>query len=127
MCRTIYRLEAVPHDWLFPQVSAVVHHGGSGITASGLRAGKPTVICPFLGDQPFWGGLVHQLGVGPKPIPQHSLTADRLAGAIILATQDVGMQRRAQELGQKISAEDGVTRAVENVSKIVSGAAQPSN
>jgi sterol 3beta-glucosyltransferase len=123
----IYKLDTVPHDWLFPQVAAVVHHGGSGTTASGLRAGKPTVICPFVGDQPFWGRLVHQLGVGPKPISQKRLTADRLAEAITLATQDVEMQKRANELGQKISAEDGVARAVEIVSKIARGVTQPSN
>jgi sterol 3beta-glucosyltransferase len=115
---TIYMLDSVPHDWLFPHVAAVVHHGGSGTTASGLRAGKPTVICPFLGDQPFWGGLVHQLGVGPKPIPQKRLTADLLAGAITAATNDQEMQRRAKELGQKISAEDGVACAVEIVARI---------
>ena len=52
---TIFKLDAAPHDWLFPQVAAVVHHGGAGTTAAGLRAGRPTVICPFMGDQPFWG------------------------------------------------------------------------
>lgn len=114
----IYRLDAVPHDWLFPQVAAVVHHGGSGTTASGLRAGKPTVICPFLGDQPFWGGLVHQLGAGPKPVPQKHLTTDLLAEAITAATNDQEMRRRAKQLGQKISAEDGVASAVEIVASI---------
>jgi sterol 3beta-glucosyltransferase len=114
----IYKLDTVPHDWLFPQVAAVVHHGGSGTTASGLRAGKPTVICPFLGDQPFWGNLVHLRGVGPKPILQRHLNADRLAEAITLATQDPDMQHRARELGQKISSEDGVASAVEIVGKI---------
>lgn len=109
----VFMLDAVPHDWLFPQVAAVVHHGGAGTTAAGLRAGKPSVICPFLGDQPFWGGLVHQLGVGPKPIPQTRLTADRLAEAIRVAVQDVEMQKRANELGKKIRAEDGVACAVE--------------
>ena len=59
-----FQLKAVPHDWLFPQVAAVVHHGGAGTTAAGLRAGRPTVICPFFGDQPFWGRRVHELGVG---------------------------------------------------------------
>lgn len=114
----VFVLDAVPHDWLFPQVAAVVHHGGAGTTAAGLRAGKPSIICPFLGDQPFWGGLVQQLGVGPKPIPQKRLTADRLAEAIREAVQDVAMQNRADELGKKIRAEDGVARAVEIIGSI---------
>jgi sterol 3beta-glucosyltransferase len=109
----VFMLDTVPHDWLFPQVAAVVHHGGAGTTAAGLRAGKPSIVCPFLGDQGFWGDVVHQLGAGPKPIPQRRLTADRLADAIKIATQDVEMQRRANEIGQKIRKEDGIARAVE--------------
>lgn len=54
----IYPIDAVPHDWLFPRVAAVVHHGGAGTCAAGLRAGKPTVIKPFFGDQFFWADRV---------------------------------------------------------------------
>lgn len=54
----VYMLENTPHDWLFPRVSAVVHHGGAGTTAIGLKCGKPTMIVPFFGDQPFWGAMV---------------------------------------------------------------------
>ncbi|HET9905636.1 MAG TPA: nucleotide disphospho-sugar-binding domain-containing protein, partial [Anaerolineales bacterium] len=113
--KDIFMLESVPHDWLFPKVSAVAHHGGAGTTAAGLRAGKPTIVCPFVGDQPFWGGIVEQLGVGPKPIRQSRLTTESLAEAIGIATQNATMQRRAEELGSKIRSEDGVTRAVEIV------------
>ncbi|MDQ5853962.1 MAG: glycosyltransferase [Chloroflexota bacterium] len=105
-------IDAAPHDWLFPRVAAVIHHGGAGTTAAGLRAGKPTVICPFIADQPFWGRVVHRLGVGPQPIPQKKLTADRLAAAITLAVSDTAMRRRAADLGAKIRAEDGIARAV---------------
>lgn len=54
----IYPLKSVPHDWLFPQCSAVIHHGGAGTTSAGLRAGRPTLIRPFFGDQFFWGDRV---------------------------------------------------------------------
>ncbi|MBZ0297475.1 MAG: glycosyltransferase, partial [Anaerolineae bacterium] len=67
---TIFKLDQAPHDWLFPRMSAVVHHGGAGTTAAGLRAGRPTIICTFIADQPFWGQRVHALGAGSKPIPQ---------------------------------------------------------
>lgn len=39
-----------PHEWLFRRVAAVVHHGGAGTTACGLRNGKPTTIVPFFGE-----------------------------------------------------------------------------
>ena len=117
----------VPHDWLFPQVAAVVHHGGAGTTAAGLRAGKPTLICPFMADQPFWGGLVEHLGVGPAPIGQRHLTADRLAAAITTAVHNETMQQRAAELGQKIRAEDGVARAAEIIGATLNAYARTGN
>ncbi len=105
-------LDAAPHDWLFPQVAAVVQHGGAGTTGAALRAGKPTVICPFVGDQPFWGRRVAALGVGPPPIPQRKLTAESLANAIEKAVTDQDMRQRAASLGEAIRAEDGVGQAI---------------
>lgn len=108
----VFALDEAPHDWLFPQMAAVVHHGGAGTTGAGLRAGVPTVICPFFGDQPFWGRRVATLGAGPAPIPQKRLTAEALAGAIGAAVSDEGMRACAAALGATIRAEDGVGRAV---------------
>jgi sterol 3beta-glucosyltransferase len=109
---SVLMLESVPHDKLFPHVAAVVHHGGAGTTAAGLRAGKPTVICPFIADQPFWGRVIHNLGVGPKPIPQKRLTVENLASAIRIAVDDGTMEQRAAEVGAKIRAEDGVAAGI---------------
>jgi sterol 3beta-glucosyltransferase len=108
----VYCLEDVPHDWLFPQMAAVVHHGGAGTTGASLRAGRPAVVCPLVGDQPFWGRRVAELGVGPEPLPKSKLTAERLAEAIGLAVTDAGMRQRAAALGEIIRSEDGVGRAV---------------
>ncbi|MFI6514346.1 glycosyltransferase [Spirillospora sp. NPDC050679] len=101
----------VPHTWLFPRTAAVVHHGGAGTTAAGLRSGVPTVVCPFFGDQPYWGERVHALGAGPAPLPFKSLTVPRLAARIRAATGDTRHTERAAALGRRIAAEDGVGRA----------------
>jgi sterol 3beta-glucosyltransferase len=112
---SVYLLDEVPHDWLFPQMAAVVHHGGAGTTAAGLRAGVPTVVCPFFGDQPFWGRRVAALGAGPQPIPQRRLTVDALSAAIQTAVSDPSMHARAEALGAAIRAEDGVGLAVSRI------------
>lgn len=109
---TVFMVDSVPYPWLFPRVSAVVHHGGAGTTSAGLGAGVPSVVIPFFGDQPFWGQRVATLGVGPEPVPRKKLTVERLARAIEEAVTDEGMRRRAAELGAKIRAEDGVGQAV---------------
>jgi UDP:flavonoid glycosyltransferase YjiC (YdhE family) len=104
----VLMIDSTPHAWLFPRMSAVVHHGGAGTTAAGLQAGVPTVIVPYHGDQPFWGARAAALGVGPEPIPRRVLTADRLARAMDRAVHDPEMRGRAKRLGEKISTENGL-------------------
>ncbi|KAF2969959.1 hypothetical protein GQX73_g3649 [Xylaria multiplex] len=102
----VFMLGNVPHDWLFKKVSAVCHHGGAGTTAAGIQAGKPTIIVPFFGDQPFWGAMVARSGAGPDPIPYSKLTAEGLAEAIRIALKPE-TQDKAKELGEKIREEKG--------------------
>ncbi|XP_077248673.1 UDP-Glycosyltransferase superfamily protein [Tasmannia lanceolata] len=108
----VFLLEDCPHDWLFPQCSAVVHHGGAGTTATGLKAGCPTAIVPFFGDQFFWGDRVHAIGVGPAPIPISELSMEGLSNAIRFML-DPEVKSRAMELAKQIENEDGVAGAVD--------------
>ncbi|MCC6587049.1 MAG: glycosyltransferase family 1 protein [Bryobacterales bacterium] len=107
---TVFPIEWVPFDWLFPRVAAAVHHGGAGTTAASLRAGVPTVVIPFFLDQFFWGKRVFELGVGPSPILRKNLEADRLAAALRAAP---AMKQRAAAIGERIRAENGVACAVD--------------
>jgi len=106
-------VEDVPHAWLFPRVSAVVHHCGAGTTAASLRAGRPTVAVPFFGDQTFWGGTLNKLGASPRPVAKKALTATRLAAAISSATSDPRYATRAEALGTAIRAEDGAAKTAD--------------
>jgi sterol 3beta-glucosyltransferase len=109
----VLRIEYAPYGWLFPRMAGGVHHGGSGTTAFGLRAGVPSLVVPFLFDQYYWGERLHALGVGPEPLLFKKLSAGRLAGAITHATGEEGMRRRAAELGAIILAEDGLQNAMD--------------
>jgi sterol 3beta-glucosyltransferase len=114
----IFQLDSIPHSWLYPRMAAVVHHGGAGTTAAGLRAGVPSIVVPFHGDQPFWGRCIQNLGVGPAPVPRNRLTAEKLATAIHLATSDPAIATRAATLGQKIRNENGIARAVAAITRL---------
>jgi sterol 3beta-glucosyltransferase len=109
---TILKIDQVPHAWLFPRVRAVVHHGGAGTTGAALRAGKPSVVVPFFGDQPFWGHQVHALGAAAVPIPLKKLTVEKLQAAIQEVTTDQAIIDRADTLGVELREEDGVGNAV---------------
>jgi UDP:flavonoid glycosyltransferase YjiC (YdhE family) len=115
--KDIFKIEYVPYNWLFPRMAAVVHHGGSGTTAAGLRAGVPTIILPFVMDQFYWGQRVYELGVGPQPIPYRKLSAVRLAQAITSAVNDSNIRNKAFELGVQIRSENGVGQAVEIITR----------
>ncbi|WZY74180.1 sterol 3-beta-glucosyltransferase UGT80A2-like [Brassica napus] len=107
----VYLLDNVPHDWLFPRCKAVVHHGGAGTTAAGLKAACPTTIVPFFGDQPFWGERVHARGVGPAPIPVDEFSLHKLEDAINFML-DEKVKSSAETLAKEMKDEDGVAGAV---------------
>ncbi len=109
----IFFLNEAPHDWLFPQMAAVVHHGGASTTAAGLRAGVPAVVVPHMQDQPYWGHRLYKMELGPKPIPRRKLTAKKLAKNITLVVRNQTVRARARQMGRKIRAEDGLGRVVE--------------
>ncbi len=116
---TVFALEYAPYRWLFPRLAAVVHHGGSGTTGFGFWAGIPAILTPFLFDQFYWGRRIQALGVGPAPIPQKELTAEKLAAAMATAVSNSTMRQRAAELGKRIRQEDGIGQAVHLIKQII--------
>jgi UDP:flavonoid glycosyltransferase YjiC (YdhE family) len=112
----VYVIGDCPHDWLFPRCRAVCHHGGAGTTAAGLRAGLPTVVVPFFGDQFFWGRVVANAGAGPEPIPIQRLTMENLAAAFEVC-RGPHVNERARALGAQLRATDGVELAVQSIAR----------
>ncbi|CAF0916207.1 unnamed protein product [Adineta ricciae] len=107
----IFKIGNVPHDWLFQHVSAVCHHGGAGTTAAGLRAGKPTIVVPFFGDQFFWGTVIAKSGAGPQPVSGKSITTEQLIQAFHFVHQST-TRVAAEHLRDAILKEDGCAAAV---------------
>ncbi|KAG8929000.1 hypothetical protein FRC02_006128 [Tulasnella sp. 418] len=104
-----YQVDKIPHDWLFPQLDAALHHGGAGTTGASLRAGIPTLIKPWFGDQFFWASRVQKLGAGLRV---QSLASSDLAHALKKATSDRVIKEKAHAVGEKIRSEDGVRDAI---------------
>ncbi|WP_328475958.1 glycosyltransferase [Actinoplanes sp. NBC_00393] len=112
--RNVLAVGDEPHAALFPRVAVAVHHAGAGTTAAALRAGVPAVCVPFTADQPFWAHRVAALGAGPPPLRRRGLTWQRLAGAIEAAR---GCRPGAAAIAAKLAAEDGVGRAVAEITR----------
>ena len=109
---TVYAAESLPHSWLLPHCAGVVHHGGFGTTAAGLRAGVPQLVIPHIADQFYWGQRVDQLGVGLPFIPRPKLDRGRLAAALKELSDNAGLRASASALGERIRTENGVEKAV---------------
>ncbi|KPV76709.1 glycosyltransferase family 1 protein [Rhodotorula graminis WP1] len=106
----IFSVKSIPHDWLFPRISAAVHHGGAGTTGASLRAGLPTIIKPFFGDQHFYADRVSTLGIGSHI---RNFTVENLTEALKTAVSDDKQIERARLAGEEIRKEDGVATAIE--------------
>ncbi|MBB5190138.1 sterol 3beta-glucosyltransferase [Silvimonas terrae] len=114
----ILQVGPLPHDWLFPQTAAVIHHGGSGTTHSATRAGKPSIVIPFAGDQPFWAARLATLGIAPPAIKHARLDAAVFAAAIRFVEQPQVLDKAAQ-LGAQMATEDGLGTAVALIERMM--------
>lgn len=107
----------VPHPPLFSRLAAVVHHGGSGTTATAALAGVPQIIVPHILDQYYWGERVFRCGLGPKPIRRSLLTAARLAKAINECVSGQRYYSRASEIAEAVKKQDSLRLAVDYLEK----------
>ncbi|MER6013273.1 glycosyltransferase [Streptomyces bluensis] len=112
----------VPHSLLFPHMAAVVHHGGAGTTAAGLRAGVPAVPVPVQFDEGFWAARLVTLGVAPRAVPLRGLTSGALAAALREATADSSYGRRARSLAEHLRGEDAVAPVLAAVRRVAASA-----
>ena len=112
---SVFSLDYAPYEWLFPKMALVIHHGGSGTTGFGLRAGVPSCAVGLGFDQIFWGKRIAALGAGPAPIPIKDLSPERLVRVIQQGVYNETMQRNAAEIGRSIEKEDGITKAVQTI------------
>jgi UDP:flavonoid glycosyltransferase YjiC (YdhE family) len=110
----------VNYATIFPLCRAVVHHGGAGTTAAGLRAGKPTVILWDVADQPIWAAAVKRLKVGAAR--RFSTSNRRTLVADLRTVLEPGYQRRADEIARRMSRPD---TAIGMAADLLEKAAQP--
>jgi len=116
---TVFKIDYAHYGWLFPRMAMLIHHGGSGTTAFGLRAGIPACVVSFVFDQFYWGERIAGLGAGPKPIRHTQLSVENLSHAIRQGAGDGSMRQKAAELGRRIRAENGIENAAQIIGRIL--------
>ncbi|WP_406251129.1 glycosyltransferase [Streptomyces cyaneofuscatus] len=107
----IITIKECPHDWLFPRMSALVHHAGPGTAGAGLRSGVPAVTAPLALDQPFWSRRMHSLGLSPRGLDARNLTVPALTDSLRKVLTEPRYRTRTQAMSDRLRSEDG-TRIV---------------
>lgn len=121
---TIFPITYAPHDWLFPRVKAVIHHGGVGTTAAGLYAGRPTLIMPFVWDQFFWGKMISDLEIGPVYLPINKFSREEFSNKVENLMSKSHYQKNASKMRDKLSREsDGVEMSISQIFDILKSTA----
>lgn len=125
--QNVFEVQSVPHDWLFPHCRAVVHHGGAGTLAAGVRAGCPTIVCAMQGDQPFHGSLVQTRGLGRYlgMVGSAKVTSASIAAGIREVISDEAFAITAKALGEQARREDGAKNALEFIDKMAAEFSYP--
>jgi rhamnosyltransferase subunit B len=110
----IIAIDYAPYSQIFPRAAAIVHQGGIGTTAQGLRSGRPTLIMPYSHDQPDNAARAERLGVS-RTISRENYTVNRAVKELSALLTDPSYATRAKEIGRLVSAEDGVSLACETI------------
>jgi UDP:flavonoid glycosyltransferase YjiC (YdhE family) len=121
---SIFVASYLPYSQIMPRASAIVHQGGVGTTAQAMRAGRPMLVVPWSHDQPDNAARLTKLGVA-QTVPRNRYKAARVAKELSRLLGDDGYGNRARELGKKITAEDGLTAAVDAIEEMASRAWDP--
>ena len=124
LCNTealFYLKQTIPHPWLFPSLSAAIHHGGAGTTHIGLQYGLPTLLVPFGADQPFNADRVWLNRVGPQSIPARQITSRNLTHAIDDLLDNYTLyQTNAQRMALAMKEEKGVEHCIQMIERELS-------
>jgi sterol 3beta-glucosyltransferase len=105
---TVYLVDSIPHDWLFPRIDIAFHHGGAGTTGASLANKLVTLIHPFFGDQFFWANRVEKLGAGKRVV---TLSMHDVKSALSHAAHNRLMMEKAVRVGEAIKLDRGVESA----------------
>ena len=113
-------VDFVPHEWLFRHVKGVVHHGGAGTSSAGLRAGCPTFVLAFGGDQLFWGLQIAERNLGPAPVDIHSgkWTQEQIEHGLLALKNDV-YSDSARHFGETLRQENGCKNAADVLESLI--------
>ncbi|MET0624052.1 MAG: glycosyltransferase [Pyrinomonadaceae bacterium] len=109
-----------PYSELLPRARAVVHQGGIGTTAQGLRAGIPALVVPFSHDQFDNGSRVERTGVG-RMLPRSKYNTASAARELRALLADESYTTRAAEVGRRVREEDGASAAADAIEEVLRG------
>jgi len=115
---TVHYVDQTPHNMVFSQCAAVIHHGGAGTTQAATRAGTPSIVVPHIGEQAFWGTELRRIGIAPALVTRQPLCTKKLAARIRQVLDTPKLKQQAQQYANTMASEQGVSNAVAALEKL---------
>ncbi len=113
--KDVFFIKNFPHEYLFPKMAAIIHHGGAGTTATAALSGKPQVIVPHILDQYYHGYKVFKSGFGSPPIMRSKLTAKRMINALSYCFSNPDIQKKAKSVARTINPAESLHKAIRTI------------
>ena len=112
---TVHCVSEISYDWLFPQASCVIHHGGSGTVSAVLRSGRPSILLPQIASQEKFGEILTRENLVTGVFDVNQVTELDLAQAIQAAVTEEKFREFVQIWSQKIERDLGVKAAADRL------------
>ncbi|MEL6385104.1 MAG: glycosyltransferase, partial [Cyanobacteria bacterium J06626_18] len=112
----VFTSDYEPYSELFPRACAIVHQGGIGTTAQALRAGRPTLVLPYILDQPDNAARIERLGTS-RTLERKQYSAARATQELRALIETPSYATKADAIGQVVHEENGVNMACDAIEK----------
>ncbi len=112
--RTVFVGSYLRHSALFPRASLIVHHGGVGTSGQAMRAGRPQLVTPYLGEQQDNAARLKRLGVA-RVLPGRRVTAAALATELLALRTEATYAASAKSVAAQVAGEDGAAVAARRI------------
>eukprot|EP00747_Dinoflagellata_sp_TGD_P146162 gnl/TRDRNA2_/TRDRNA2_176661_c2_seq1.p1 gnl/TRDRNA2_/TRDRNA2_176661_c2~~gnl/TRDRNA2_/TRDRNA2_176661_c2_seq1.p1 ORF type:complete len:237 (+),score=36.93 gnl/TRDRNA2_/TRDRNA2_176661_c2_seq1:104-712(+) len=120
----LFSASSLPHEWLLPQCSCAVIHGGAGTVGAVMRAGIPCIITPVITDQYWWAKRMGELNVG-KGFSKHlnEIPPSELGSSIKEVLSSSTIQQNAKKMSAELKCERGPETAAAIIHELAESSA----
>lgn len=115
----VFSSDYMPHEYVFPKMKAVIHHGGAGTTSMAVKHGKYQILMPVFSDQFLWSEIVRKKGIGLYPFPFNRANPDLLASVVNSISANSCSDEKLKDISILVKREKGIENAISIIKHLI--------